>query len=399
MMRSILADYKFGFLGEAYIESEEIELFSKEKSEILYKYFSLKKPYYCNRNLDYYSTELDVVFSYIETCYKDINGILTSELNYKLKQYVLFSIMNHLINCVSKLVGIIFSYEKLRSNYMQYVTHYLQLCTDYFVKIIFEQNLTEFVSFDEKTLSEIKEISNSFGNIEVREYSEMDHPLILLNSFFAYEQFLSEKTLILAPLQGACIIPPMYISLLNFIKKESGLSHNVRFEYLRFSTYDSEYYFDIPLNEQVRLLGEKYHSDENILLIDDNTGTATTIKKLESEIGNVFTNITTCVIECRWDTKIKPTDYPNYPAFNLNDIDIITPLCYRHYRRFFNEIEHMRKADYLLSEYENCEFYSLEFIFDDFEFEKYLDTSEILESNKSRLMIIIDNYKSQVRTI
>ncbi|WP_430882460.1 hypothetical protein [Fusibacter sp. JL216-2] len=387
-------DYKFGFLGEAYIEDEKLEFNLHQAPEILKKYFSLKKPYYCNRNSSYYSTELVTVFEYIEICPKDLNKILTFNINQKTKQYILFSIMNHQISNISKLVGVVFSNERLRTNYIESVKEYLQHCTDYFICIIYGNNPDKFISFDSEILSEIKDIATSLENIQVREYSEMDHPLILFSSFWAYKQFISEKDLILAPLQGGSIIPPMYISLLKYAQKSDEFQQGIRFDYLKFSTYDTGELIDISLRKQVELLGEKYSCDENILLIDDNTGTATTIKKLRTELECIFNNITTGVLECRWDTKIIESDYP---AFNMNDIDIITPLCYRHFRRFENEIEYMKNVSIINAEFSFGEFYNLEFIFDQFDFESFLESSEITESNKSRLMTVISKYRSQIK--
>lgn len=387
-------EYNFGFLGEAYIEAEEMEYILKQSPEILEKYFSLKKPYYCNRNSNYYSTELVTVLKYIEMCPKDIDEIFTFKINQKTKKYVMFSIMNHLISNISKLIGVVFSNEKLRTNYLESLKEYMQCCTDYFVGIICGHNSDILISFDSSILSEISNVATSIEKTQVREYSEMDHPLILLNSFCAYKQFIDEKNLILAPLQGGSIIPPLYISLLKLTQKSSEIDQSIRFDYLKFSTYDAGELIDIPLHKQVEQLGEKYSSDANILLIDDNTGTATTMKKIRSELEYKFNNITTGVLECRWDTKIIKSDYP---AFNLNDIDIITPLCYRHFRRFANEIEYMKNECTVNVEFASGEFYNLEFVFDQFDFENFIETSEITGSNKNRLMTVVSNYRSQLK--
>lgn len=379
----ILLDYKFGFLGEVYIEKDKM---LECDIHIIDKYFSLKDPYYCNRNSLYYTTSLTSTFKCIDECMKDLNNIAKSNINFELKYYLMFTLVSHLMNSIGKLIGLVFSYKVLKYEYLDSLKSYLQDCSDYYVQIIFKEEITEFKNFDRNILNGLRNKLLLIDNVEVREYSEMDHPLILLKSFFVYEEYLQNIEMIVSPLQGSCLIPPIYISLLNYI----FIKRNIIFEYLRFSQYDNSIFFDLTLEEQVKDLRKKYNKEYKILLIDDNVGTGVTIKKIKSALEVCFKNIETCVVECRWETKIYNKEYP---AFNINDIDIITPLEYRHFRRFDEEINYIKANTEIHNNYFQNKFYELNYIYNHMELEEYINTSEIFNENKQRILKIISKYK------
>ncbi len=165
------------------------------------------------------------------------------------------------------------------------------------------------------------------------------------------------------------------------------------FNYLRHSNYDNKYHLDIKPFDQVKALSSEYNSDISILLIDDTTGTATTIKTLKKYLENCFTDITTGVIECRWNTKMFNDEYS---SFGMNDVDIITPLEYRHFRIFAEEIDYIRNSLIIKEKYSTNEFYSEEYIYDRVDFNEYIEESEILPCNKERLVKVIVNYRTML---
>lgn len=68
----------------------------------------------------------------------------------------------------------------------------------------------------------------------------------------------------------------------NIINRCPGL---VSYEYVRFSRYDNTHYCESSLLDQVRLLSTQYPERTKILLIDDNTGTAITLKSIKQELS------------------------------------------------------------------------------------------------------------------
>lgn len=385
--RCILLDYNFGFLGETYLEKEKMK---ECQTKIIEKYFSIKEPYYCNRNSHYYETNVKNVLKYISEYTTDINELIQSNTEHDLKRYLIFSIVSHLINDTTKLIGIVFAYSDLRKEFLEPLKSFLQYCTDYFVRIIFQEDIVSFEKFDENILERLNSSISLIDDIEARQYSEMDHSLILVKSFFVYEEYFKGLNGIVAPLQGASFIPPMYISLLKYIKSEEAYTTPKTFDYLRLSNYDNSHYLDTSVDNQVADLSSRYDTEDRLLLIDDNTGTATTIKGLKKELEVCFKNIITCVVECRWDTKLYNM---NYSAFSMNDVDIITPLEYRHYKRFEEEINHMMTKPFIHEIYNGGNFYESDYIYNHIDFEKYLDTSEIKVKNKQRLLDITSKYK------
>ncbi|MBI9014680.1 MAG: hypothetical protein JEZ08_20755 [Clostridiales bacterium] len=383
----ILLDYNFGFLGEIYIEKVKL---NECNSDIINKYFSLKEPYYCNRNFHYYDTDVQKVLLYLHECTNDINEVNNSALGDDLKRCIIFGIVSHLMNDTAKILGLVFSYDCLRTEFCEHMKRFLQYCTDYFVKLIFQEEMISFEAFDSCVLKRLTLAISSMDNIEAREYSEMDHPLILVKSYFAYEEYLRGKKGLVAPLQGASYIPPVYISLSKYLNNDETLEFPKSFDYLRLSIYDNSHHIDTSVENQVIEMKRKYENSDELLLIDDNIGTGTTIRGLKEELEVCFENITTGVIECRWETKVHNS---SYPAFHVNDVDIISPLEYRHYRRFDEEIEHMKTKTEIHKNYIANQFYKQNYIYDHIDFENYINNSEIIKTNKQRLLDITERYK------
>jgi hypothetical protein len=84
--------------------------------------------------------------------------------------------------------------------------------------------------------------------------------------------------------------------------------------------------------------------------------------------------------------------HPDYPAFDMNQIDLITPLEYRHYGIIDEEIAYIRLSDKLSEKYKN-NFCNLEFVYNQCDFIDYLNNSEIKKDEKNRLLDIISKYK------
>ena len=363
--KTILFKYKFGFSGEVYIASDEFEDDYIQYKKILEKYFSFKEPFYCNRSKSYYDTDLIENMDLISSIISDTYVILLSDISYSNKQYIIFSLTEYMLSSIAKLLGVSFSHSSLKNDYYIALKNYLSQLTDYLVCIIFDENFEEFPFICSDLLDEILSDMQHLEISEVREYTEMDNILIMFVTYFVYSDYLEMQDVIVSPLQGAALIPPFYISMQKYANSKIRKATEIKYEYVRFSQYDSTHYCQFSLHEQIKVLKNQYPSDIKIILIDDNTGTATTIKAIKQELSEKFTNITTCVLECRWDTKIYNV---NYPAFQLNDVDLITPLCYRHYKVFDEQIAYIKNDKKLHSCYKGGNFYKLNMIYNEIDY-------------------------------
>ena len=388
--QTILTRYNFGFAGEVYIETDKFEEEYNQYLPILEKYFSLKKPYYCNRNYTYYSTDLIETTDLVKNIALDAPLILNLELSYDNKRYIIFSLTEYMLSCIAKLVGVIFSYTSLDYNYYKALKEYLIDLTDYITQIIFDEELNRFppLSFGliDSIISDLRELNIS----EVREYSEMDNILIMFITYFALCDYIGEHDIIISPLQGAALIPPFFISMqkyTNIVNRYSGFSG---YEYVRFSKYDNTHYCELSLPDQVHLLGTQYPENTNILLIDDNTGTATTIKSIKQELLKYFKNISTCALEYYWEGKIFRTDYP---AFQLDEIDLITPLCYRYFKILEEHLEFLKNGKDINFRYDLIKFSKINMIYDKIDYSLYINNNCTETSTKTRILSIYKRIK------
>lgn len=206
--KTILFKYQFGFTGEVYIASDEFEDDYSQYKEILEKYFSFKEPFYCNRSRCYYSTDLNETMDLISSIISDVNTILCSNISSKNKQYIIFSLTEYMLSSIAKLLGVNFSYTRLKNDYYESLKTYLSILTDYLVGIIFNEDLNEFPSISQDLLDRMLSDMQYLDISDVREYSEMDNILIMFITFFVYSDYLRMQDIIISPLQGAALIPP-----------------------------------------------------------------------------------------------------------------------------------------------------------------------------------------------
>lgn len=380
-----LLDYNFGFLGEIYIEPQ---ILYEVDVDFIGKYFSWKKPYFCSRNYHYYESDINVIFGYIFEYENDINEIVHLNMNEDDKRCILFCILSHLLNDMSKILGILFSYKNLRSEFYRTNKELLQAISDFYIGMIFNSELIEFHYINKNFFERMLKMIEGMDGIRTREYSEMDHPLILIKSYMVYYEYIKGINLFVSPLQGASLIPTVYVSLAKLIGKKEGLNQEMNIEYVRYSNYDSLHYIDVGIDEQIMEI-LRYNGNIPLILIDDNVGTGTTLENLVDPLRRVFDTVYTGVIECRWDTKMYHIDYP---AFDMNKIDLITPLEYRHYGIIDEEIAYIRMSNKLSEKYKDV-FYNLEFVYDECDFVDYLNNSEIKRDKKIRLLDIVSKYK------
>ncbi|WP_313339367.1 hypothetical protein [Lacrimispora sp.] len=388
--KTILSKYKFGFAGEVYIEADKFEEEYNQYFLILEKYFSLKKPFYCNRNHTYYSTDISETTDLIKNIVIDAPIILSLELSYDNKRYIIFSLTEYMLSCISKLVGVIFSYTNLDDVYYNELKEYLIDLTDYITRIIFDEELNQFpplsLGLIDSIIMDMKELSIS----NIREYSEMDNILIMFVTYFALCDYIGEHDIIISPLQGAALIPPFYISMqkyTNMMNKGSGLAG---YEYVRFSKYDNTHYCELSLLDQVHLLSHHYPESTNILLIDDSTGTAITLKSIKIELLKYFKKISTCALEYYWEGKIFKADYP---AFQLDDIDLITPLCYRYFKILEEHIEYLKNVQDYNFRYDLVEFSKINMIYDKMDYCSYINSNCKEPSANIRTLNIYEKIK------
>lgn len=388
--KTILSKYKFGFAGEVYIEADKFEEEYNQYFQILEKYFSLKKPFYCNRNYTYYSTDISETTDLIKNIVIDAPIILSLELSYDNKRYIIFSLTEYMLSCIAKLVGVIFSYTNLDDVYYKELKEYLIDLTDYITRIIFDEELNQFpplsLGLIDSIIMDMKELSIS----NIREYSEMDNILIMFVTYFALCDYIGEHDIIISPLQGAALIPPFYISMqkyTNMMNKGSGLAG---YEYVRFSKYDNTHYCELSLLDQVHLLSHHYPESTNILLIDDSTGTATTLKSIKIELLKYFNKISTCALEYYWEGKIFKADYQ---AFQLDDIDLITPLCYRYFKILEEHIEFLKNVQDYNFRYDLVEFSKINMIYDKMDYCSYINNNCKEPSANIRTLNIYEKIK------
>lgn len=388
--KTILSKYKFGFAGEVYIEVDKFEEEYNQYFLILEKYFSLKKPFYCNRNHTYYSTDISETTDLIKNIVIDAPIILSLELSYDNKRYIIFSLTEYMLSCIAKLVGVIFSYTNLDDVYYKELKEYLIDLTDYITRIIFDEELNQFpplsLGLIDSIIMDMKELSIS----NIREYSEMDNILIMFVTYFALCDYIGEHDIIISPLQGAALIPPFYISMqkyTNMMNKGSGLAG---YEYVRFSKYDNTHYCELSLLDQVHLLSHHYPESTNILLIDDSTGTAITLKSIKIVLLKHFKKISTCALEYYWEGKIFKADYQ---AFQLDDIDLITPLCYRYFKILEEHIEYLKNVQDYNFRYDLVEFSKINMIYDKMDYCSYINSNCKEPSANIRTLNIYEKIK------
>ena len=307
-----------------------------------------------------------------------------------MKRFLIFSITSHLLNDIAKLIGVVYAHTNLREEFLPGLQSYLFQITEYYVRLIFKEQISVIEKFDHEILESMKISISELDDIQVRECSQMDHPLIMITSFFAYEEFLKDRSLILAPLQGASIIPAMFISMYRYLYGDESQEFPSVYEYMRVAYYDDSYFLDISLQEQVEYLSNKYGKSDAIVVIDDNTSTARTIRTLKTALEVYFDDVRTCVLECRWETKINNL---SYPAFDMNDVCHIAPLEYRHYMRFAEELTYLCESNELNNHYYSESFYNLDYVYNKYDFEDIIQKSEINELNKERFLKVIDNHK------
>lgn len=387
LSQTILTKYKFGYAGEVYIETDKFEEEYNQYLPILAKYFSLKKPFYCNRNYTYYSTDLIETADLVKNIALDAPIIINLELSYDNKRYIVFSLTEYMLSCVAKLVGVIFCYTSLNCNYYKALKEYLIDLTDYITQIIFNEDLTQFppLSFAliDSIISDMKKLNISY----VREYSEMDNILIMFITYFALCDYVGEYDIIISPLQGAALIPPFFISMQKYINIMNGCSCLAGYDYVRFSKYDNNHYCELSLPEQVSLLSTQYPENMNILFIDDNTGTGTTLKSIKQELLKFFKNISTGAIEYYWEGKVFRADYQ---AFQLDEIDLITPLCYRYFRILEEHLEILKNEKDINFRYDVVRFNKINMIYEEIDYYLYINSMCLETSTKTKILSIYE---------
>ncbi len=393
LKKTILFKYKFGFTGEVYIAPHEFEAEYKQYKDILEKYFSFKEPFYCNRSRIYYSTKLKETMDLILSIVRDTYVINNSDICFHNKQYIIFSLTEYMISSVGKILGVCFAHNTLKNRYYIELKTYLSQLTDYLVCILFNEDFSAFPSISRDLIDRILSDMQQLNIQDVREFSEMDNILIMFITYFVYSDYLKRQNLIISPLQGAVLIPPFYISMDKYAHSKIGRDSTINYEYVRLSNYDNLHYCQSSLSEQIQVLRMQYDKNINVILLDDNTGTGRTIKNIKQELSKEFTNITTGVLECRWDTKLFKLKYPNYTAFELNDVDLITPLCYRQYKIFDEQIEYIKNDKKLHYWYKNGQFYRLNMIYKEIDYYTYINENCADDTIKERMLNIYENFK------
>jgi hypothetical protein len=249
LKQCILLGYNFGFLGEIYIEPQT--LYAVDVEDLIVKYFSWKKPYYCSRNYHYYESDINVIFGYIFEYENDTNEIVRLNINEEDKRCILFCILTHLLNDMAKILGIVFSYKNLRNKFYRTNKELLQAISDFYIGVVFNFKIIEFHYINSNFFVKLLKMIKKIDGIKAREYSEMDHPLILIKSYMVYYDYIKDVNLFVSPLQGASLIPVVYVSLAKLVEKKEGFNKQMNIEYVRYSNYDSLHHIDVGIDEQI----------------------------------------------------------------------------------------------------------------------------------------------------
>lgn len=120
----------------------------------------------------------------------DINKIIHMSMNEEDKRCVLFCILSHLLNDMSKILGISFSHKDVRGEFYRTNKELLQKISDFYIGVIFKFDLKEFHCIEKSYFKRMFKTIELIDGIRAREYSEMDHPIILIKSFMVYYEYI-----------------------------------------------------------------------------------------------------------------------------------------------------------------------------------------------------------------
>ncbi len=342
--------YSFGCMGELYIELNYVDSIDQTYFHIIDEYLVSNGTYFYNRNKLYFSTEISDIVNLMYKTNDDYILILNSDLPSTLKRYLLFTITEYAIHSLSKLLNACYFNQVIFQEFYIVLKSYIDLLSQQLTEILFDMDFPNLAPIDKSVLENICKKFIHDNVVNLREHVEMDNKIILLIGCMIYIDHISNYDLILSPLLGAAQIPPFFNAVQRHLFKERTA---ISFEYIKFSTYAVECFEEtpdsMPILTQLDNLKKKYPPTTKVLILDESLGTGKTALHIKRIFGDYFNEIDTGAIEFRWDKKIIYNHDREW--FDINNIDCITPISYRHYADLSQHFESIKQGNVVYKPY------------------------------------------------
>jgi hypothetical protein len=372
----------FGFAGELY--SRPIELTERQR-EVISRYVFIYQNVCVNRKSIYYSNSVEDALSILENGQKDYEFIYNESIDLDTKRYLLFSVAEYMIHSLSKFINVCFESREFKTIFYAELKSLIEHYTFHIVNLMFSEALSEIAEINTEYAQRLRKYCNDNHFTELREHVEYDHKLLLVYAYIMYRDVINQETLLLCPILGAVLIPPFLNKLYEYFSEDIQSDHNNVYDYIKYSTYDIT---EFPtVEEQSAALAEKYHTYEKVFVLDESAGTGTTLIAIQKALKSHFKEVTIGAVEFRWDKKIVWNTDREW--FDLDAIDYVTPLSYRHYLLLANQISCNRMN------ISNLMPYTPFMIFEDRNYAEYISKQNI-DINKKKNM---DTLFSRARLI
>ncbi len=340
-----LDPYAFGYAGEMYLNDDAYQEAHGLFDSLLNKYLTRNSSYVYNRTPWYYSGDFHETVNLLKAVPVDYQIIYKSEIGDKTKRYLLFTLIEYSMAAVAKLLDLGFSYPALQNELYHPLKTYLTDLASLLVDIAYRDALGDMPRAQPELFRLLQQFAENQPLTAVRQYVEMDHKMSLLIGYLLFLDSLDQYDVMIAPLLGGALIPPLFLALTAMTKPDST-GKTQRIDYVKCSYYD-EGIKDVPpaegfLTEQLQVLQTEYGRDVKVLLIDDNIGSGRTLNKVKTVLATHFNVIATGGIEFFWERKLG-IEKRNLPSFDMNDFDLVSPLSYRYFRKLDQSIEKLRQ--------------------------------------------------------
>jgi len=372
----------FGFAGEVYAQPVDQDGW---QSEIISKYIFVYQNVCTNRNARYYSQSFSAALAIIGQAQDDYRLIQQAQMDIAFKRYALFSIIEYSIHAICKLLHICFENKAFRAEFYSALKNQLESYTDVLVKLMFSEILPEMQVLQNSLCDKMNAFFSGGDVPLLRDHVEYDHKLLLVYAYILYFDKIDASKLLICPLLGAAQIPPFFNAMEKYFGKRFCTSGVIAYDYVKHSTYDVTAAFS--LDEQLAELTKVHSGYANVILLDESLGTGTTLLEIKTALQNYFAYIKIGAVEFRWDKKIVWNTDREW--FDMNRIDYISPIAYRHYTVLAGQIACFKMH------VSNPAPYVPFMIFDDCNFENYMARQEIDDEKKK----IMDDFFCKSRRV
>lgn len=334
----------FGFAGELYSARYD---WHADQFKIIGKYIFEYQNKCVNRTALFYSTSFSESIALAEQGYDDYCSIYHLHVDDRLKRYVLFSIVEYLINAICKFLNLCFENRNFRLAFYAALKNQLECYMDTLVALMFSATLPEMPPIRDDLYGNIQSFFKDVTAPELREHAESDHKLLLVYAYVLYYDLIGGSQLLLSPLLGAAQIPPFFKSIEKYFSDRFHQNRTITYDYVKYSTYNITDFYS--LDEQAAELNQTYGHSSGVLLLDDNIGTGTTVLAIKKVLSNYFSDIKVGAVEYYWSKKIVWNTDAEW--FDMNLIDYITPISYRHWLLLSSHIACLKFGAFILIPY------------------------------------------------